>query len=187
MSETLYHYGVKGMRWGHRKRYEEASKRYKKLQGRSTTAKGMITKQNVKDASLARAEAYKKYKSAIKSKADESEIQRLGRDYEKADFNEVKIRAKRKGQQAELKSYARQAYVRGGEAGSYNDQSSGGRSTNIYNELNINKGKDYADNVMKKTRKMAIGIGVTTATVLAGLTIIDVMDKSGVINIPKVI
>lgn len=155
MNNELYHYGVKGMRWGHRKRYEEAEKKFNKLRQNPTPTHNFVTKQNIKDATAARKEAYKNYKKAIKSKASESEINKLGRKYEKADFNETRARATRAGERAELKSYARQMYIKSGVPGSNDDRQKGGRSTNVYNELNITKGKGYADAVLKKNNKIA--------------------------------
>ena len=144
----LYHHGVLGMKWGHRKSPEVTSarnnyQRAKKAQrdvNRSTfgrTAFGGVGVTGID-----------KYNSAMKSR-------------QKADMNTLNAKAKynaaksKNSEKAEFNTY-RRAMQKSGLVGSAADTNHGGRSTAIYNELKVKKGKAYADRVQKKVRNVAV-------------------------------
>ncbi|MBP5597186.1 MAG: hypothetical protein J6Y02_17520, partial [Pseudobutyrivibrio sp.] len=54
------------------------------------------------------------------------------------------------------------------------DVSKGGRSTKIYNHLQVKKGKEYADRVEKKVQDTAVKELVGSTLVLAGLAAYDI-------------
>ena len=144
----LYHHGVLGMKWGHRKSPEVTSarnnyQRAKKAQrdvNRSTfgrTAFGGVGVTGID-----------KYNSAMKSR-------------QKADMNTLNAKAKynaaksKNSEKAEFNTY-RRAMQKSGLAGSAADTKHDGRSTAIYNELKVKKGKAYADRVQKKVQNVAV-------------------------------
>ena len=144
----LYHHGVLGMKWGHRKSPEVTSarnnyQRAKKAQrdvNRSTfgrTAFGGVGVTGINN-----------YNSAMKSR-QKAEMNTLNA---KAKYNAAKSKNSEK---AEFNTY-RRAMQKSGLAGSAADTKHGGRSTAIYNELKVKKGKAYADRVQKKVQNVAV-------------------------------
>ena len=145
----LYHHGVLGMKWGHRKSPEVTSARNnyhraKKAQidvnrstfGRTAFGGGVgITGIN-------------NYNSAMKSR-QKAEMNTLNA---KAKYNAAKSKNPEK---AEFDTY-RRAMQKSGLVGSAADTMNAGRSTAIYNELKVKKGKAYADRVQKKVQNVAV-------------------------------
>ena len=154
----LYHYGVKGMRWGHRKAnyqaerdaYRSAKKDLRKTvkESRRSVGMGMGVK------GIARAEA-------------------ANRRINQASVNVINAKAKYKAaksknsEKAEFKAY-RKEMQKSGLAGSAADVQSGGRSTALYNSLKATKGKEYADKVQKKVQNVAYAQIAAAATVTIG-------------------
>ena len=153
----LYHHGVLGMKWGHRKSPEVTSarnnyQRAKKAQrdvNRSTfgrTAFGGVGVTGINN-----------YNSAMKSR-------------QKAEMNTLNATAKynaarsKNSEKAEFNTY-RRAMQKSGLAGSVADTIHGGRSTAIYNELKVKKGKAYADRVQKKVQNVTVA-GLAASGVL---------------------
>ena len=144
----LYHHGVLGMKWGHRKSPEVTSarnnyQRAKKAQrdvNRSTLGRMAVGSFGVTGID--------KYNSAMKSR-------------QKAYMNTLNAKAKynvaksKNSEKAEFNTY-RRAMQKSGLVGSPSDTEHAGRSTAIYNELKVKKGKAYADRVQKKVQNVAV-------------------------------
>lgn len=163
----LYHYGVKGQKWGQRKAsyaseknaYKKAKKDYKAAQKNLRKASGLIGGVGIKGIGRV---------TAAKKKVDAAELNVIDA---KAKYKAAKSKNSAK---AEFNTY-RKAMQRSGLVGSTADDQSGGRSTKMYDHLKATKGKAYADKVQKKVEKVAIrnlvgGLTVTVgATVVAGI------------------
>lgn len=157
----LYHYGVKGMRWGHRKAqaertaYKQAKRDFRDAVKNQRRNSGLgigingITKaekaqRNVNNARVSMINAKAKY-NAAKSK-----------NSEKAEFNTY-----------------RKAMQKTGLVGSYADQKSGGQSKKLYNSIKAQKGKEYADRVQKRVQNVAYAKLATAAAVTIGSSIVS--------------
>ena len=92
---------------------------------------------------------------------------------QKADINTLNAKAKynaaksKNSEKAEFNTY-RRAMQKSGLAGSALDTNHGGRSTAIYNELKVKKGKAYADRVQKKVQNVAVTQLVASGVVALG-------------------
>lgn len=169
-NDEIMHYGVKGMRWGHRKKYYNDDG--------SLNARGQA-RQDYKDARKATRQANRefkrssytaigmkgldKYRSAEKN-AHDAALRELDA---KAKYNASKQKTQAKADKAELKTYAK-AMAKTGLAGSYNDTKSGGKSSRIYDNLQATKGKEYADRVAKRVQNRAFATIATAAVVTVG-------------------
>ena len=165
-NDELYHYGIPGMRWGKRKKYQTSNGQLNSL-GKA--------RKNYEDAKANRKQEFKNFRRnglnfGIKGIA---KYQKAEKSYNKAIANEVSSKAKynaaksKNSKKAEFNTY-RKAMQKSGLAGSYNDQKSGGRSTAIYNRIKAEKGKVYADKVAKKVQNRAVASFVTSAVVSIG-------------------
>ena len=159
-SDELYHYGVLGMKWGHRKSPEVTSARNnyqwaKKAQrdvNRSTfgrTAFGGVGITGINKYNSATKSRQKAYTNTLNAKAKYNAAK--SKNSEKAEFNTY-----------------RRAMQKSGLAGSALDANYGGRSTAIYNELKVKKGKAYADRVQKKVQNVAVTEVVASGVVALG-------------------
>ena len=169
-SDELYHYGVPGMRWGHRKKYQTASG--------GLNALGKARKQ-YEDAKAGRKKAYKEGRNTaglgigIKgiekyNKAQEKyDKARMGELSAKAKYNAAKAKNREKANKAEFNTY-RKAMQKTGLPGSAYDRNSFGNSTKIYNEIKAQKGKAYADRVVKKAENVLVKRFVATTAVTVG-------------------
>lgn len=159
--DELYHYGVPGMKWGHRKKSNPALDRYKKAkktykQARKDYRKNVGFGFGIKGIAKA---------SKAQDKLNKAEM----------DFVSEKARYKAtKSDKSEFNTYMREMR-KTGLVGSAADQASGGRSTRLYNKIKQEKGKQYADAVQKKLEKRVVGELVGTVAVAAGLTIVSAM------------
>lgn len=163
----LMHYGVLGMKWGHRKnaRVDSAKSEYKSAK---------------KDLALARKEYRKSSKNAFgikqleraqnaRYKIGDAEIRRIDA---KAKYKAAKAKTSAKAAKAEFKTY-RKEMQKTGLVGSAADSSANGRSTAIYNHLVQKKGKAYADAVHKKVQNVAVSEFAVAATVAVGSTFVS--------------
>lgn len=164
-SDELMHYGVLGMKWGHRKKYQTSSG--------SLNSLGKARK-NYEDAKANRKQTLKEQRKKAGLGIGINGIARAQKaqsTYNKSVANEITAKAKynaaksKKSKTAEFNTY-RKAMQKSGLAGSAADQKSGGRSTAIYNKIKVEKGKAYADRVQKKVQNRAVAT-FATATVLS--------------------
>lgn len=172
--DELYHYGVPGMRWGHRKYYNsngslnsagKARQSYKSAKKDLKTA----SKQYRKDSYGFGMKALQKASESEK-KYNTAEMKTINA---KAKFKASKTSDPTKAKKAEFKTY-RKEMSKSGLAGSYADRQSGGRSTRIYNELTKKKGKAYADKVAKSVQNRAVATLVGSSVALVGSAAVQI-------------
>lgn len=155
----LYHYGVKGMKWGKRKQPDPAKARYKQAK---------------KDWRRARWDFYEDRGLGIGikgiAKYEKAEAKRNKADM---DFVSEKARYKgRKSEKAEMRTYVNEMSKQG-LAGSAADRASGGRSKRLYDRITRDKGKAYADKVIQKTQNKAIAEIVGGVTASVGVAVVS--------------
>lgn len=154
----LYHYGVLGMRWGHRKSqsvmdaraaYKAANKELRTAKrkkifsassyvaGHNNVIKAKKLSNNIKNATNKRNSAAFKLTDAQAKYAYDKKLAKTGN--------------KDKAIKAEMRVYKRSmAKGVGGLPGSYSDSANGKIGTKYYNHLAKTKGKKYAQAVEKK-------------------------------------
>ena len=169
--DELYHYGVKGMRWGHRKKYYNDDG--------SLNDRGRA-KQAYKDAKKATKSANKELRrvgrtafgvkgiaryDAAKKKADSAYGKEVAA---KANYKSKMARDEKAAERAEFRTY-KKAIRKSGLPGSISDAQSGGKSTAVYNSMKAKKGKEYADKVVSKAEKQVVAELVGTLAVSYGL------------------
>lgn len=161
----LCHYGVPGMKWGHRKKsYEAERAAYKQAKKDYKQARKSLRKAGY--GAFGR-KGLKKYTSAEK-RVDKAELDMIDA---KANYKAAKSKNSEK---AAAKVYKKEMY-KSGLVGSYKDRKSGGRSTRIYNHLKISKGKAYADRIEKRVETQDYATLAATAAVTVGATVLKAM------------
>lgn len=156
-SDELYHYGVKGMKWGERK--EEI--RSNRLDYRS------LRKTQNKDERLLR-NGWAGIKQRDRSRVAEKRRKKLAGDVAdaRAKYAMSKAKTEKKANRAEFKAYKREMYRNGGIRESFGDISGGGKATAVYDRVKAQKGKAYADRVEKSVQNTAIAV-IAGSTALA--------------------
>ncbi len=172
--DELYHFGVKGMKWGHRKKYYDSNgslNRLGKAKQDYDNSKRTV-KEAIKSAPFFAIgmKGLQKY-SAAQKRILNAEVNSVSA---KAKYNAAKAKSKAKADKAEFKTY-RKEMSKTGLAGSYADQQSGGRSTALYNKLKVAKGKAYADRVAKKVQNRAVTGLAASGVVAVGATVVSAM------------
>lgn len=168
--DELYHFGVPGMKWGHRKanvQVSSAKAAYKSSKAAYKTAKKDLRKgAGISGFGYAGISGISKYNNN-KTKMNKAEMNMIDA---KAKYKASKAKTSEKAAKAEFKTY-RKEMQKSGLAGSVVDQQSGGRSTKLYNHLKTQKGKAYADKIEKKVQNVAVTEFCVAATVAVGSTV----------------
>lgn len=162
--DELYHYGVKGMKWGQRKKYEAERTAYKQAKKNYRQARRDLSIAGY--GAIGRA-GLKNYKSA-ENKANKAELDMIDA---KAKYKAAKSKNSEK---AEARVY-RKAMQKSGLVGSAADDQSGGRSTRLYNHLKASKGKAYADSIEKRVENQAYATLAASAAVTVGAMVVSSM------------
>lgn len=159
--DELYHHGVKGMKWGVRKKPDPAKERYQKA--KATYKKARKDYRNNVGFGFG-------VKGIAKATKAQNKLNKAEMDFvsEKARYKATK------SEKAEFKTYLKEMR-KSGLVGSAADASSGGRSTNLYNRIKQDKGKKYADAVQKKLEKQVIGELVGGVAVGVGMMVVSAM------------
>lgn len=187
-SDELYHYGIPGMKWGHRRAVKNAYKEYK-------SANRDVTKAHL--TSLGRFLNKSQYIAGTKNLAKRAQLNKKVNDArskrEKAAFKVIDAKAKEaydkklaktgdksKAEKASMKVHTK-AFSKNkfgsGRVGSVADsvkrhgQSNG--NARYYNHLVKSKGKEYANKVEQKYNNKTTRQLIGTAALLAGSTIVS--------------
>lgn len=169
--DELMHYGVLGMKWGHRKaptahqtRISNAKAAYKTANKDLKTARkeyrknaGLFGQKYVGINGLSKA-------NKAAQKIYNAEMNKISAE---AQYKAAKAKTASKAEKAEFNTY-RKEMQKSGLVGSAADTQSGGRSTRLYNEISVKKGKKYADKVQKKVQDVAYAEIATAAVVTIG-------------------
>ena len=174
--DELYHYGVPGMKWGHRKKYQTASgslnalgkarKNYETAKtDRKKAAKDLIRKSGsgIGIKGIAKAKKYA-------NRYDKAALNELSA---KARYKAAKAKNKKKADKAEFNTY-RKAMQKTGLPGSIRDVQNRNVSSKIYNQVKIKKGKEYADKVSKSVQNRAYATIAASAAVTVGYAAVSV-------------
>lgn len=154
---VLYHHGVKGMKWGVRKKPDPTKIAYKKAKSAYRDAR--------RDADWNSGFGFG-ISGIRQAKQKQDKVN-------KAEMDMISAKAKYKASKSkngEFKTYVKEM-KKSGLVDSYADTQSGGRSKRLYDKLKAEKGKKYADAVQKKVEDRVVGELVGTAIVGVGLMV----------------
>lgn len=163
-TDELYHYGVKGMKWGHRKKYEAERAAYKQAKKDYREARRNTY---LKSYTAIGRTGLKAYKNA-ENKQNKAELKMIDA---KAKYKAAKAKTAEKAEKAEFNVYRREMQ-KSGLAGSAMDKSMNNRSTRIYDHVKVAKGKKYAEAVEKRVQNQVIGQLAASAAVTVGSMVV---------------
>ena len=156
----LYHYGVPGMKWGHRKAsYASEKSAYRQAKKDFKAAKKGVRKSGLGFGIKGIAKV-----KAAQDKRDAAELNVLDA---KAKYKAAKSKDSAK---AEFNTY-RKEMQKTGLANSTYDSLKGGKSAKLYDHLTATKGKAYADKVQKKVQNVAVKQLVGSVAVTLGAAV----------------
>ena len=173
----LMHFGVKGMRWGHRKKYYNQDGSLNKV-GRAREAYKQAkyaSKEADKDARRANRHAFgiSGIQSAkkIQNTANKAYVDMVNA---KAEFKSMSAKDKARAEKIADRVY-KNAMYKNGIRDSYADMKSGGRSTALYNNVKAKKGKEYADRMERNVQNQAVKVVAASAAVYVGTMVVSAM------------
>lgn len=175
--DYLMHYGVKGMKWGHRKKYYnadgslntagQAKQAYKSAKKDVRTANKQLRRSSWTAVGIKGIDKYDK----AKSKAVSAEVNRVNA---KAKLKSSLAKDSAKAKKAEFNTYKKEM-KKSGIRGSAADVQRGGRSTELYNSIRQQKGKAYADRIEKRVQNEAYATFAASAAVMIGANVAAAM------------
>lgn len=180
--DFLAHHGVKGQKWGIRNYQNEDGSYTAKGRGRYNVKEAKSQyKQAVRDRKTAARVFNAKYGHGLAptSVSANKDFLRGKAQYEQAEKRErdarIKYRSeKRGGTEKALKNAYRKELHKYGLPNSYKDASLGGKGSKLITEISKKHGEEFANDILKKEKKVLIGQFATSAAVAAGMAALDI-------------
>lgn len=162
-SQYLCHYGIPGMRWGHRNPQVTAAKESYK-----------DSRRNLKRAYRSAPRFGFGIKGIAEVEKSQKEINKAAMDFlDKKAAYKMSKKDTEKGKLTVERRVYQKAMTRIGLPGSASDQSTGGMGKALAKHLESKKGKEYADSVIKKSQNQLVTGLVVSSAVLVGSMIAE--------------
>ena len=183
-SDELYHFGVKGMKWGHRKAHSTSSlgrakaayKAEKKRIDAAYTKAGAKYDRDTKGGKISNKKADRELDAAADKWAADRKTAKQTYKNTKSEIKS-KRRAEKKQFKNDVKTYKKSVGILDIEAGKDGNLLMTTRTSTLYNSLTAKKGKAYADKVVntyeKQQRRETVAMLVGGAAVMAGSVYVD--------------